>query len=66
MSRFKKVLEGVAGVVIGRQTAAAGCAPDGYYQHRCIDGLRYRRYCTTPPTCGPVNCGPYSYTGHTC
>jgi hypothetical protein len=61
--KFKNALPKVAALLLGQQTASAGCAPNPYYQYRCIDGYRYRRTCQTPPDCGPNTCSPYTVVG---
>ena len=66
MSVIKSALADLGGLLLGRDTAAAACAPNGHYEYRCIDGYRYKRYCETRPDCSGESCGPYSYTGNSC
>jgi|EndMetStandDraft_8_1072994.scaffolds.fasta_scaffold192349_1 hypothetical protein len=66
MTRIRRAVGAVAGAVLGQETAAAACAPNGHYDYRCIQGYQYKRYCETRPDCSGLSCGPYSYTGNHC
>lgn len=57
-SKVNSLADRVLARIVPTIEAAAGCAPSSYYQYKCVDHVKYRRYCVNTESC-TTTCKPW-------